>query len=359
MTAYQRRTRVAAPFDRVWDFYSRVEGLEALTPDWMHLRVEWVRGPDGGADPDVLEAGSAIRLSVRPFDVGPRQSWTSHIAERSERDGEAVFRDTMSDGPFPHWVHTHAFHEVEGGTVVDDRVSYELPFGTTGRALGPVAVVGFEPMFRYRHRKTRELLEGDGRGGRNEGGGEGDEDGGGRRGDGADGEHGRGRDGGGSEGGNADVDLDAATDGGVDGDGDVDVDVVDLDHVALRVGDLSAALDFYHGLLGLPTRDRERFDRGEVPYVAVVAGGRHLHLVPTDEGDEDADIEPGRDHVCLLLRSDDTDTREELTDLLDGLREAGVTVEADEPRERYGAYGRDWAAYVRDPDERIVELKMH
>ncbi|MFC4550046.1 MULTISPECIES: hypothetical protein [Halorussus] len=27
--------------------------------------------------------------------------------------------------------------------------------------------------------------------------------------------------------------------------------------------------------------------------------------------------------------------------------------------ERYGAYGRAWAAYVRDPDGRRVELKIH
>ncbi len=160
-----------------------------------------------------------------------------------------------------------------------------------------------------------------------------------------------------------DADVDEGGDGSADADrrpasradGGVDADVVDLDHVALRVSDLDAALEFYNGLLGLPTRDRERFDRGEVPYVAVVAGGRHVHLVPTD----DEEIDPGQDHVCFLLRSDRTDTREELTDLLADFRAAGVTVEADEPRERYGAYGRDWAAYVRDPDGRIVELKMH
>ena len=38
---------------------------------------------------------------------------------------------------------------------------------------------------------------------------------------------------------------------------------------------------------------------------------------------------------------------------------APVDVEDGEPRERYGAYGRAWAAYVRDPDGRRVELKMH
>jgi len=132
------------------------------------------------------------------------------------------------------------------------------------------------------------------------------------------------------------------------------VDVVDMDHVALRVSDLDRALAFYHDLLGMEIRDRERFDADEVPYVAVVAGGRHLHLVPTDEA-----IDVGGEHVCLLLRSGGTGTRAELDALLDDLRDAGVEVEADEPRERYGAYGRDWAAYVRDPDGRRVELKLH
>jgi catechol 2,3-dioxygenase len=132
------------------------------------------------------------------------------------------------------------------------------------------------------------------------------------------------------------------------------IEVTDLDHVALRVSDVDRALEFYHGLLGLPVRDREKFEAGELPFVAVVAGGRHLHLVPT--GDP---IDVGGEHVCLLLRSDDTDTRGAIEDLLEELREAGVEVEEGEPRERLGAYGRDWAAYVRDPDGRRVELKLH
>jgi catechol 2,3-dioxygenase-like lactoylglutathione lyase family enzyme len=132
------------------------------------------------------------------------------------------------------------------------------------------------------------------------------------------------------------------------------IEVSDLDHVAIRVGDIEAALGFYHDLLGLPVRDRAKFDEGELPFVAVVAGGRHLHLVPTD-----GEFDVGGEHVCLLLRSDDTDSRGAIEDYLSELREAGVTVEEGEPRERLGAYGRDWAAYVRDPDGRRVELKFH
>jgi len=132
------------------------------------------------------------------------------------------------------------------------------------------------------------------------------------------------------------------------------MDVVDLDHVAMRVSDLDRALLFYHDLLGMEIRDRERYEADEVPYVAVVAGGRHVHLVPTDE-----DIDVGGEHICFLLRSSDVDSREELEELLDRLREEGIEVEDGEPYKRYGAYGRAWAAYVRDPDGRRVELKMH
>ncbi len=134
----------------------------------------------------------------------------------------------------------------------------------------------------------------------------------------------------------------------------MDFEVTDIDHVALRVSDIDEALGFYHGVLGLPIRDRDKFEAGDLPFVAVVAGGRHLHLFPTEDP-----IEPGNDHVCLLLRCNDVDTRAAMDSLLTDLDEAGVEVEPDEPVERLGAYGRDWAAYVRDPDGRIVELKLH
>ena len=136
----------------------------------------------------------------------------------------------------------------------------------------------------------------------------------------------------------------------------MDIDVVDMDHVAIRVTDLDRALEFYHDLLGMSVRDRQRYETGDVPYVAVVAGGRHIHLVPTDD---EAPIDVEGEHICLLIRSDEIDSREELESLLETLSERGIEVEPEEPIKRYGAYGRAWAAYVRDPDGRRVELKIH
>jgi ligand-binding SRPBCC domain-containing protein len=159
MATYSRLTRVDAPLSEVWDFHSRISGLEALTPGWMNLRVESVTGPDGDPDPEILETGSEIQMSMRPFGVGPRQTWTSVILDREREEETATFRDEMRGGPFEKWVHTHRFVADGEETIVDDEVEYELPGGGLGRAASPLAVVGFEPMFRTRHQATKELLE--------------------------------------------------------------------------------------------------------------------------------------------------------------------------------------------------------
>ena len=96
MSVYQRETRVAAPLPEVWNFHSSVSGLLELTPAFMNLRIESVTGPDGNTNPEVLEVGTAIRMSMRPFNFGPRQEWTSVITDREYRDGRATFRYSRS-----------------------------------------------------------------------------------------------------------------------------------------------------------------------------------------------------------------------------------------------------------------------
>lgn len=160
MATYERSVRVAAPLEAVWDFHSRVDGLFSVTPGWLDVRVESLRGPDGEADPEILEAGAEIRLSVAPFGAGPRVGWTSHVTERERGEGRAHFTDEMIQGPFTEWEHTHSFVAADGGTTVRDRVRYALPPGRLGRRLSPLAVLGLAPTFRYRHRRTKALLEG-------------------------------------------------------------------------------------------------------------------------------------------------------------------------------------------------------
>jgi len=159
MPTYRRTTRVPAPIAEVWAFHSTIDGLRALTPDWMNLRIAGVEGPDGEPDPTVLTEGAQIRMSMQPFGVGPEQRWVSRIVDR-EPDGEtpveesAQFVDDMVGGPFRRWEHTHAFYADGDETLLVDTVSYRLPLGPLGDAAGPFAKIGFEGMFRDRHRRT-------------------------------------------------------------------------------------------------------------------------------------------------------------------------------------------------------------
>lgn len=157
---FSRETRVGAPLEAVWDFHTNVDGLRALTPEFMNLEVHSVVGPDGEERPEVLREGRSIRMSIRPFGVGPRQRWVSVIHERRESEGAAMFRDEMVEGPFPEWEHTHQFFADGGGTRIVDRVEYRLPGGPLGRVASPLGVAGLEPMFRSRHRRVRRHFEG-------------------------------------------------------------------------------------------------------------------------------------------------------------------------------------------------------
>ncbi|KAB1196089.1 MULTISPECIES: SRPBCC family protein [Haloferax] len=159
MPVYQRRTRVAAPLERVWEFHSDISGLEALTPEWMNLEIVAVRTPEGTDDAAGLVAGTEIEMSMRPFGVGPRQQWVSRILDRQEGETTAWFRDDMVGGPFRKWVHTHRFAADGEETIIEDRVEYELPFGPLGDAAGLFGGVGFEPMFRERHKRTKAAVE--------------------------------------------------------------------------------------------------------------------------------------------------------------------------------------------------------
>lgn len=162
MATYRRRTRVLAPLAEVWAFHETADGLEALTPDWMGLTVESVRGPNGETDPEKLTEGTEVSMTSQPFGLLPESRWISRITDRREGEGYRMFRDNMLGGPFDLWVHTHEFYGDGNETVLIDTVEYELPLGgPLGERLDSAAVVGFEPMFRYRHRKTKELLEGE------------------------------------------------------------------------------------------------------------------------------------------------------------------------------------------------------
>jgi len=143
-----RELWVPHPLSTVFDFFSRVENLEQITPPWMHFRI--LTPP-----PIVMKPGATIAYSLRVRAIPLR--WLTQI-ERWNPPHE--FIDIQAKGPYTVWRHTHRFSEVDGGTLITDSVEYALPFGLLGRLAHRFQVArDLSRIFDYRSRVQALLLD--------------------------------------------------------------------------------------------------------------------------------------------------------------------------------------------------------
>jgi uncharacterized protein (TIGR01777 family) len=91
--------------------------------------------------------------------VGPLSvSWK--LVHR-ESDSELGFSDVQESGPFRSWRHNHRFlPQPDSTSVLEDELSYELPFGAAGRSLLEGRLGNeLDRLFFFRHRRTQQDLE--------------------------------------------------------------------------------------------------------------------------------------------------------------------------------------------------------
>jgi ligand-binding SRPBCC domain-containing protein len=146
---FERTTFIAAPVERVFDFFSVPENLGRITPPSVHFRI--IDGPNRR-----LREGDRIEYALRIFGLPMR--WASRIV--IWRDGE-VFADLQERGPYRYWMHTHSFRSVEGGVEMRDVVEYELPLGLLGRLVaGALVAKTLDRIFAFRAKVIHDLLPG-------------------------------------------------------------------------------------------------------------------------------------------------------------------------------------------------------
>lgn len=147
MSVYGRSFKVKVELSKVAAFHDDPVSLIAITPPPTRVTIQRFDKP--------VRAGSKVifRLSVGPFGV----TWDGTIAEYVDQQ---YFRDVQDSGPFGAWSHTHSFVAEADGTRVIDRVEYQPPLGFIGKLIDPIVVrPALDYMFKYREKKTRELLE--------------------------------------------------------------------------------------------------------------------------------------------------------------------------------------------------------
>jgi len=146
-TTLEMEQWVPQPPEEVFPFFADAYNLERITPPFLKFRILAVSTP-------TLQTGTRIdyRLSLHGVPV----RWQSLI---EDWEPNRSFVDTQTRGPYHRWHHTHEFEPDRGGTIIRDRVRYELPLG----ALGSVVAGGFvakdvNKIFGFRYAKIREIF---------------------------------------------------------------------------------------------------------------------------------------------------------------------------------------------------------
>lgn len=137
---------VPTALDETFAFFADAWNLERITPPFLCFRI--ITPP-----PIPMRVGMLIdyRLRLRGIPVWWRTEITAWDPPRS-------FTDVQVRGPYRKWVHRHDFVAEDGGTRVDDTVTYAVPGGALVDRL--IVRPDLDRIFGYRRSAIRRLLAG-------------------------------------------------------------------------------------------------------------------------------------------------------------------------------------------------------
>jgi hypothetical protein len=142
-----RKTVINRPIEEVFEFFSKAENLNLLTPPELQFKILTPL-------PIKMKAGTLIDYKIKlngiPF------LWKTEISTWKVNE---CFVDQQLKGPYRVWHHTHSFKSIDGGTEMTDEVKYLSP----GWFLEPIIQVLFikkkvESIFDYRNQKLKEIF---------------------------------------------------------------------------------------------------------------------------------------------------------------------------------------------------------
>ena len=118
------KSTVPRSLEETWNFFSRPENLEKLTPDDVSFDI---KSPVKGVE---MYEGMVIQYRVSPF-PGFSTDWVTEITQIKHHEH---FIDDQRVGPFALWHHQHHFRELPNGagTEMTDILHYQAPLGILG-----------------------------------------------------------------------------------------------------------------------------------------------------------------------------------------------------------------------------------
>lgn len=141
--------RIPASKKEVWEFMRAPENLERITPDGMSFDIISTQ------QSNVMYPGMIIAYKVAPV-LNIKMTWVTEITHVKD---EEYFVDEQRQGPYKMWHHEHKIYEIEGGTMMEDLITYSPPFGLIGRIANRIFIrKQIENIFEYRRKAVVEIF---------------------------------------------------------------------------------------------------------------------------------------------------------------------------------------------------------
>lgn len=143
----ERRQLIARPLVEVFSFFADAANLERITPGFLGFQILTPQ-------PICIQTGTLIDYRLRLFGVPLR--WRTRI---ELFEPPLCFIDMQVRGPYRLWRHSHEFANAPGGTLMIDRVDYQLPLGPLGRLAHAAFVRStLARIFDFRYQAVERLL---------------------------------------------------------------------------------------------------------------------------------------------------------------------------------------------------------
>jgi len=162
---------VPYPVELVFAFFANPANLPHLMPRKFETQIEDARIEPPPPRPVAADearrfksvaagVGSEMLISFYPIPWVPRRvSWLARV---TEFEWNSHFCDAQVRGPFTAFNHRHGiraeFRDGREGTLVSDRVEYQLPYGLMGRVAGAMVRRQLASSFAFRQKRLPEIL---------------------------------------------------------------------------------------------------------------------------------------------------------------------------------------------------------
>lgn len=144
----EKTTIIKRPLSEVFDFFSKAENLNTITPPELHFKISTPL-------PIAMYSGTLIEYRIRlngiPF------KWKTEICKW---EPPYCFVDQQLKGPYVKWHHTHLFKDLGNGqTEMTDRVEYLSPGWIFEPLINRLFVQKkVEAIFEYREQKLHTIF---------------------------------------------------------------------------------------------------------------------------------------------------------------------------------------------------------